>query len=69
MISILIRSREVYGKTTWYPLCSDAKLLAAIAGTKTLTVETLSLARKMGIDVFIDNEPQLPAWELRKGRG
>jgi hypothetical protein len=69
MISILIRSRDIYGKTTWYPMCSDAKLVAAIAGTKTLTVDVLSKVRKLGIEIIIDNEPQVPAWELKTDRG
>jgi hypothetical protein len=43
-----IEVKEVYGNRTIYPVNDQAKLLAQIAGTKTLTVGTLNLAKKLG---------------------
>jgi hypothetical protein len=43
-----IEVKEVYGNRTIYPVNDQAKLLAQIAGTKTLTVATLNLAKKLG---------------------
>jgi hypothetical protein len=40
-LSIAIEIRDVYGKPTVYPLDTAAKHFAAIAGTKTLTRDTL----------------------------
>jgi hypothetical protein len=43
-----VEIREVYGNKTVYPLNDQAKLLAQIAGTKTLTTSTVDLAKKLG---------------------
>jgi hypothetical protein len=42
---------DVYGKPTFYPINHTAEMLAHIAGTKTLTPQTLKLAMDMGITV------------------
>lgn len=42
---------DVYGKPTFYPRNQNAEALAQIAGTKTLTTQTLKLAMEMGITV------------------
>ncbi len=49
--AIKIRVDRVYGKVTIYPACERSKLLAEIAGTKTLTNYTLALAERMGFDI------------------
>lgn len=46
--TIEIEVRNVYGNITIYPVNEAAKLLAEIAGTKTLTNKTLALAERMG---------------------
>ena len=38
---ITVRIQNNYGVDTIYPVCDKAKLFAAIAGTKTLTADTL----------------------------
>jgi hypothetical protein len=38
---ITVQIRDVYGKATCYPVDTDAKRFASIAGTKTLTQTTL----------------------------
>ena len=42
---------DVYGKPTFYPQNRNAEMLAQIAGTKTLTPQTLKLAMEMGMTV------------------
>jgi len=39
-----------YGKWVYYPACSDAKVFAEIAGTKTLTDATLVQIKKLGYE-------------------
>ena len=43
-----VEVKEVYGNKTIYPLNEQAKILAQIAGTKTLTPLTVELAKKLG---------------------
>jgi hypothetical protein len=43
-----IEVKEVYGNKTIYPVNEQARLLARIAGTKTLTTSTVSLAKELG---------------------
>lgn len=46
--TIKVRIDRVYGKITVYPACRRSALLAQIAGTKTLTPDTLALATRLG---------------------
>ena len=48
---IEIEVRSVYGNFTIYPVNEAAKLLAEIAGTKTLTNKALALAERMGFQI------------------
>jgi hypothetical protein len=43
-----IEVKEVYGNRTIYPVNEQARLLARIAGTKTLTPSTVILAKELG---------------------
>lgn len=43
-----IEVKEVYGNRTIYPVNEQARILARIAGTKTLTIGTLNLAKQLG---------------------
>lgn len=49
--TLRVRLREVYGKPLVYPVNEQAKLLAELAGSKTLTSHTMTLARRMGFTV------------------
>jgi hypothetical protein len=40
-----------YGIAVLYPACEISKTFAKIAGTKTLTVETVKLIQSLGYDV------------------
>ena len=51
---LTIRVTKVYGVQTVYPACAQSQLFAEIAGTKTLTIETLERIRKLGYR-FVEN--------------
>jgi hypothetical protein len=51
--SIEVRVKDVYGNQMIYPVCDAAKVFAAIAGTKTLTQQTLLLIKQLGYDINI----------------
>ena len=53
MQHILIERREIYGNRVFYPVCDTAKTFAAIAKSKTLTVDTLKLIKSLGFDIRI----------------
>ena len=40
-----------YGKWVYYPACEGARAFAAIAGTKTLTDDTLTQIKKLGYEI------------------
>lgn len=56
---IKVRVETVYGKKTIYPANPQAERLAALAGTKTLTKDTLERALIMGFTIVEDNAPRL----------
>lgn len=60
---IQIQVRDVYGVPTVYPMNEQAKTLAQIAGTKTLTHRALALAENMGFSI-----EQIPVAPLRFGK-
>ncbi len=48
---IQVQVRNVYGRPVVYPANEAAKLIAEIAGTKTLSTLALSCARRLGFDI------------------
>jgi len=46
-----VEIRTVYGKSLYYPINDKAQMLAHIAGTETLTAQTLKLAKDMGMTI------------------
>lgn len=51
MQRIEVEAKSVYGNTLIYPVNAAAKTLAEIAGTKTLSKQTLKLAASLGMEV------------------
>lgn len=47
-MKIQIEIKRVYGNVVAYPLCPQAKIFAAIAGTSTLTSATLKRIQALG---------------------
>jgi hypothetical protein len=45
---LTVRAREVYGVRTYYPADDTARAFARIAGTKTLTRDTIDQIKKLG---------------------
>ena len=54
-MQILVTLKSVYGETKCYPACDKAKGFARIAGTKTLTQDTLQAIKELGVDIQIDS--------------
>jgi hypothetical protein len=48
---IKVEVKDVYGTLKYYPLCEKAQLFADIAGTKTLTVETIKKIEALGYSI------------------
>lgn len=63
LIEIVVR--DVYGVPTVYPVNEQAKRLAAIAGTKTLTQAALQHAEAMGF--LIQNVSRPASWISVRG--
>lgn len=55
-LSIKVYVKNNYGNKNVYPKCSKATLFAKLAGTKTLTPDTLGLITKLGYDISIVSE-------------
>ena len=53
-MKITIRCDKNYGIETFYPACEQAKLFARIAGTKTLTRNTLRDVSALGYQIEIE---------------
>lgn len=55
----IVRIANVYGVQQIYPVCSNAKLLAELAGTKTLTKQAITKIMALGYTVKLDKQPSL----------
>ena len=51
MSTIQVFTRTVYGAINIYPANEAAETLASIAGTKTLSIEVIQRAKKLGLTV------------------
>ena len=58
-MNIYVSERNVYGNEVIYPQCDKAKAFANIAGTKTLTFETITEIKNLGYDVLIKQKDKL----------
>tara|TARA_R110000850_G_scaffold252473_2_gene377668 strand:+ start:176 stop:352 length:177 start_codon:yes stop_codon:yes gene_type:complete len=48
MLNCIVEIKHEYGNRRVYPVCSASKTLAEIAGSKTLSKETIDLSKKLG---------------------
>ena len=48
MTRCLIEIKDQYGNDVVYPACETSRLLVLIAGTKTLTSDTIMYAKRLG---------------------
>ena len=51
--SVKVQIKNVYGNETVYPACPDAVTFAAIAGTRTLTADTLRRIAALGYEIHV----------------
>jgi hypothetical protein len=47
-MELKIKSKDVYGRTLYYPACERAELFAQLTNKTTLTPETLAIAEQLG---------------------
>lgn len=52
-MNITVQIKNNYGTEAIYPACSDSQAFARIAGTKTLTRETIALIKTLGYTVSV----------------
>ena len=52
-MNITVRVTNNYGVTVVYPACEQSKLLAQLAGTRTLTRHALDTIRKLGYSIEV----------------
>jgi|TARA_R110000744_G_scaffold331972_2_gene437394 hypothetical protein len=52
-MEINVYYKNVYGTDLCYPACENAKILADIAGQKTLSTYTLSKVRRLGYNINV----------------
>ncbi len=52
-MEIIVTIRNVYGTETIYPSCPKGQTFARIAGTKTLTLDTIKLIKALGYTVTV----------------
>jgi hypothetical protein len=54
-MQIIVQIKTNYGNEAIYPICKMAEGFAAIAGTKTLTRQTLRMIKNMGFEIEIQS--------------
>ena len=55
-MTITISVKNSYGNVLYYPECTMAYIFSRIAGTKTLTQETIRLIKALGYTVNVKHE-------------
>lgn len=50
-MQITVEIKNVYGNQAIYPVCDQAKKLAQLAGTKTLTMESIRIIKSLGYEI------------------
>lgn len=54
--TLTISIKKQYGQETIVPCCEQSALLCTIAGTKTMTRNTLRIAQEMGFKIVIKQD-------------
>lgn len=53
-MEIRVTIKDQYGREAIHPACSTSRTFADIAGTKTLTRDTLALIKRLGYEVKVE---------------
>lgn len=56
-MEIKVRIEKNYGLETVYPACDKSKLLAKLAGTKTITWHAMETIRALGYEIQVIQTP------------
>lgn len=56
-MTVIIKIKSVYGQDKVYPLCETGKAFARIAGTKTLTEQTIHEMKAIGVKFVQEINP------------
>jgi hypothetical protein len=59
ILEITLLRKDQYGKAVYYPVCDKAKVFAQIAGTKTLTSDTVRRIKELGYKFVIQHEEEV----------
>jgi hypothetical protein len=54
--SLIVEKKNVYGVERVYPVCTKAKIFAAISGNKTLLPEVIEQIKKLGYNLTTESE-------------
>jgi len=54
-MNITVQIKNIYGKETIYPACEVSEQLALLAGTKTLTRDSINIIKKLGYTINVQN--------------
>jgi hypothetical protein len=60
-MEIIVQIKNVYGEEKIYPVCEKAQAFAAIAGTRTLTHQTIRQVKKLGYRIQVSHGAALLA--------
>lgn len=55
MLHIQVEIKNVYGEERIYPVCEQAKLFSELAGTKTLTRQSIATIKKLGYTIIVNS--------------
>ena len=55
-LNLVVSKKNVYGVERVYPICSKAKIFAAISGNKTLLPEVIEQIKKLGYNLTTESE-------------
>lgn len=58
-MKIVVKIKNVYGNQAIYPVCANAKLFAAIAGTTTLTKPVINSIMQLGVAIELEQQPSI----------
>ena len=54
--NLIVEKKNVYGVERVYPVCTKAKIFAAISGNKTLLPEVIEQIKKLGYNLTTESE-------------
>jgi hypothetical protein len=55
-MNLVVSKKNVYGVERVYPVCTKAKIFAAISGNKTLLPEVIEQIKKLGYNLTTERE-------------